>query len=168
MLLCILLALFSGSLIQAQHETEMSVRNAIADTLNIYEADYTAQLNSIELIMGEITSQIDNLRNLGESDQRASYFARYNLTESMEEKISLGSPIDCIAIYYNSGLLRRYSSRVNAADQIALLDYLKENQVFFTRYMSSSRSNWRLTKVDDRYYLLNIYRTTGCTILTFS
>ena len=92
--------------------------------------------------------------------------AAYELTTDMEEKVTVNSPIDCIAVYYDGGLLRQYSNRVSNAEQIALWDYLRENETFFTRYMSSSRENWRLAKIEEDYYLLSIYRTSGCTILT--
>lgn len=166
LLLGILISLFISSIVQIQKETEQTVRDAIANTLNIYEADYEAQLDTAQLMMSEIYGQMDNLRNLGADDQRASYFARYELTTDMEEKVTVNSPIDCIAVYYDGGLLRQYSNRVSNAEQIRLWDYLRENETFFTRYMSSSRENWRLAKIEEDYYLLSIYRTSGCTILT--
>lgn len=166
LLLGVLISLFIGSMIQIQKETEQTVRDAIANTLNIYEADYEAQLDTAQLMVSEIYAQTENLRNLGADDQRASYFARYELSENMEEKVTVNSPIDCIAIYYDGGLLRQYSARVGNAEQIRLWDYLRENENFFTRYMSSSRENWRLAKIEGDYYLLSIYRTSGCTILT--
>ena len=139
LLLGILISLFISSIVQIQKETEQTVRDAIANTLNIYEADYEAQLDTAQLMMSEIYGQMDNLRNLGADDQRASYFARYELTTDMEEKVTVNSPIDCIAVYYDGGLLRQYSNRVSNAEQIRLWDYLRENETFFTRYMSSSR-----------------------------
>lgn len=46
LLLGILISLFISSIVQIQKETEQTVRDAIANTLNIYEADYEAQLDT--------------------------------------------------------------------------------------------------------------------------
>lgn len=167
LLICILVTLFIGSLIQAQREMEQTVRDAIGNTLNIYEADYQAQLDTAEVMLDEIYNQVDNLRNLGVSDQRASYFARYELSGAMETKVTINSPIDCIAVYYDGGLLRQYSTRVSNVQRIDLWDYLRENERFFTHYMSSNKHSWRLALIEGQYYLLNIYRTCGCTLMSF-
>ena len=62
LLLGILISLFIRSIVQIQKETEQIVRDAIANTLNIYEADYEAQLD---------TAQRDDERNLRADGQPA-------------------------------------------------------------------------------------------------
>ena len=155
LLLGILISLFISSIVQIQKETEQTVRDAIANTLNIYEADYEAQLDTAQLMMSEIYGQMDNLRNLGADDQRASYFARYELTTDMEGKGDRQQP-DRL----HRRLLRRRAAaavlqpgkqcRTNPAVGLPA----GENETFFTRYMSSSRENWRLAKIEEDYYLL--------------
>ena len=117
-------------------------------------------------MMDEIYSEVDALATLGVSDQRASYFARYTLSQDMEEKVNSSGPIDCIAIYYDGGILRQYANDTASQRRIQLWDYLRENEQLFTQTLGSDQSKWYLLEIEGEYCLGNVYRTSGCTLLT--
>lgn len=142
--------------------------NGIERAEAIYQADFTASLDTVRLLLNDIYTDFDNLSNLGSQDQKTDYLARYELMQKMEQRLQNSSDLDGIFILYGEDMmLRKYSYRVSYTEWLDIYDDIQKIgwKLPANRVLESESVIWNCVKLGSNWYLVNACDAGNCRII---
>jgi len=154
LILCLLTVLVTLLIIISQYlfsAARDSIIQTAKNNMKIYKEEVENNLHTLDSQLKDIGYSIYRSNVINNIDDAGMYFAKYEIYEILKSRIQLDTVADIIFVLSedNDIFVSHKSTRLSTANNIAITNYIKENNFPITPWTSNE---WSFIKIEDQYY----------------